>query len=252
MKKITSRSPLRLLALTVLTCVLVSAACGVGGATVEEVASPTPAPPPDPSHILQNAADRFQALDFFTFIMTHENGGTPIAFGLVMEDVTGQVVAPDRLEAEIGAWAGGFFFDVSLVAIGEETWLTNPFTDEFEIIERGIVSAALLDPKTGISGIIRDAKDPVLEGETSIEGIPTYHVTSVIDSAQLTSIAPGAEPGLPIDVGLWVGIDDSLVYKIHMIGPMSSDEDPDITRTILPSDFDIPAEIQPPPLPPDS
>ncbi len=252
MKKTTLRSTLLLLAITTLTCVLVAAACGVGGAGVEEVATPTPTPPPDPSLILQDAADRFQALDFFTFTMSHENGGTPIAFGLLMEDVTGQVVAPDRLEAEIGAWAGGFFFDVSLVAIGEETWLTNPFTDEFEIIERGIVSAALLDPKTGISGIIRDAKDPVLAGETSLDGIPTYHVTSVIDSAQLTSIAPGAEPGLPIDVGLWVGVDDSLVYKIHMIGPMSSDEDPNITRTILPSDFDIPTEIQPPPLPPDS
>ena len=103
--------------------------------------------------------------------MTHENGGTPIAFGLLMEDVTGQVVAPDRLKADIGAWAGGFFFDVSLIAIGEETWLTNPFTDEFELIERGIVSSALLDPATGISGIIRDAKDPVLEGETSLDGI---------------------------------------------------------------------------------
>ena len=27
---------------------------------------------------------------------------------------------------------------------------------------------------------------------------------------------------------------------------MSSDEDPNITRTIIPSDFDIPAEIEPP------
>ena len=243
MNKTSLRSTLLLLAIAALTCVLVAVACGTGGVDVD---TPSPTPPPDPSVILESAADRFEALQFFTFIMTHENGGTPIAFGLLMEDVTGQVAAPDRLKADIGAWAGGFFFDVSLIAIGEETWLTNPFTDEFELIERGIVSSALLDPATGISGIIRDAKDPVLEGETSIEGVPTYHVTSVIDSAQLTSIAPGAEPGLPIDVGIWVGIDDSLVYKIHMFGPMSSDEDPNITRTILPSDFDIPAEIAPP------
>ena len=245
MNKTTLRSTFLLLAIAALACILFVAACGTGGGVTTE-STPSPTPPPDPSVILQAAADRFQALQFFSFIMTHENGGTPIAFGLLMEDVTGQVVAPDRLKADIGAWAGGFFFDVSLIAIGEETWLTNPFTDEFELIEKGIVSSALLDPATGISGIIRDAKDPVLEGETSIEGVPTYHVTSVIDSAQLTSIAPGAEPGLPIDVGIWVGIDDSLVYKIHMFGPMSSDEDPNITRTILPSDFDIPAEIAPP------
>ena len=243
MNKTSLRSTLLLLAIAALTCVLVAVACGTGGVDVD---TPSPTPPPDPSVILESAADRFEALQFFTFIMTHENGGTPIAFGLLMEDVTGQVAAPDRLKADIGAWAGGFFFDVSLIAIGEETWLTNPFTDEFEVIERGIVSSALLDPATGISGIIRDAKDPVLEGEASLEGIPTYHITSVIDSGQLTSIAPGAEPGLPIDVGIWVGIDDSLVYKIHMFGPMSSDEDPNITRTILPSDFDIPAEIAPP------
>ena len=251
MNKTSLRSTFLLLAIAALFCLLFASACGTGGGVTTE-STPFPTPPPDPSAILQAAADRFETLQFFTFIMTHENGGTPIAFGLLMEDVTGQVVAPDRLKADIGAWAGGFFFDVSLIAIGEETWLTNPFTDEFELIERGIVSSALLDPATGISGIIRDAKDPVLEGEASLEGIPTYHITSVIDSGRLTSIAPGAEPGLPIDVGIWVGIDDSLVYKIHMFGPMSSDEDPNITRTILPSDFDIPAEIEPPPLSSDS
>ena len=251
MRKAQLHPALSVIAIATLTCVLVAAACGIGGQEVSTIA-PSPTPPPDPSVILQAAADRFQALQFFSFIMTHENGGTPIAFGLLMEDVTGQVVAPDRLKADIGAWAGGFFFDVSLIAIGEETWLTNPFTDEFELIEKGIVSSALLDPATGISGIIRDAKDPVLEGETSLDGISTYHLTSTIDSGQLTSISPIAESGYPILVGIWVGLDDSLVYKIRLEGRLSAEEEPDIIRTILPSDFDIPAEIAPPPLGPDS
>ena len=251
MNKTSLRFTLLILAIVTLTCVLVAAACGMGGQEVSTI-TPSPTPPPDPSVILQAAADRFQALQFFSFIMTHENGGTPIAFGLLMEDVTGQVVAPDRLEADIGAWAGGFFFDVSLIAIGEETWLTNPFTDEFELIEKGIVSSALLDPATGISGIIRDANDPVLEGETSLDGISTYHISSTIDSGQLTSISPIAESGYPILVGIWVGLNDSLVYKIRLEGRLSAEEEPDIIRTILPSDFDIPAEIAPPPLGPDS
>ena len=221
------------------------AACG---STEPDTPTPTPPPAPDPVAILQRAADRFEALEFFKFTMLHENGGTPIAFGLVMEDVTGDVAAPDRLRADIGAFAGNLFFDVTLVAIGDRTFLTNPFTKEYEEIDGGIISSALLDPATGISGIIRDAVDPVLEGEADIEGAPTYHVTSVIDSAQLTSIAPAAEPGLPIDVGIWVGRDDSLVYKILMVGPMSSDEEPDITRTILISDFDSPVEIAMPDL----
>ena len=245
MNKTTLRSTFLLLAIAALACILFVAACGTGGGVTTE-STPSPTPPPDPSVILQAAADRFQALQFFSFIMTHENGGTPIAFGLLMEDVTGQVVAPDRLKADIGAWAGGFFFDVSLIAIGEETWLTNPFTDEFELIEKGIVSSALLDPATGISGIIRDANDPVLESETSLDGIPTYHISSTIDSGQLTSISPIAESGYPILVGIWVGLDDSLVYKIRLEGRLSAEEEPNIIRTILPSDFDIPAEIAPP------
>ncbi len=222
------------------------------GTAEPEAPTPTPPPAPDPVVILADAADRFEALDFFKFTMTHENGGTPIAFGLVMEDVTGDVAAPDRLQAEIGAFAGNLFFDVTLVAIGDRTFLTNPFTKEFEEIEGGVISSALLDPTTGISGIIRDAVDPVLEGEAEVDGAATYHITSIIDSAQLTSIAPSAEPGLPIDVGIWIGRDDSLVYRIHMVGPMASDEAPDITRTILPSDFDIPVEIAMPDLGADS
>ena len=231
------------------SCVAFGIVCGTKD---PEGPTPTPPPAPDPIAILQNAADRFETLEFFKFTMVHENGGTPIAFGLVMEDVTGDVAAPDRLQAEIGAFAGNLFFDVTLVAIGDRTFLTNPFTKEFEEIEGGIISSALLDPTTGISGIIRDAVDPVLVGEENMEDVTTYHITSVIDSAQLTSIAPSAEPGLPIDVGIWVGTDDSLVYRIHMVGPMSSDEAPDITRTILPSDFDISVEIAMPDLGTDS
>lgn len=234
-----------LLTVAVISCFAALISCG---ANQPEVPTTTPPPDPDPVAILVNAADRFEALEFFKFTMTHENGGTPIAFGLVMEDVTGDVAAPDRLQAAIGAFAGNLFFDVTLVAIGDRTFLTNPFTKEFEEIEGGVISSALLDPTTGISGIIRDAVDPVLEGESEIEGVTTYHVTSVIDSAQLTSIAPSAEPGLPIEVGIWIGKDDSFVYKIHMFGPMSSDEEPNITRTIRPSDFDIPVEIAMPDL----
>ena len=232
-----------------LGCIALGIACGT---QESETPNPTPPPAPDPVVILQNAADRFEALEFFKFTMLHENGGTPIAFGLVMEDVTGDVAAPDRLQAEIGAFAGNLFFDVTLIAIGDRTFLTNPFTKEFEEIEGGIISSALLDPTTGISGIIRDAVDPVLEGQAELDGVATYHITSVIDSAQLTSIAPAAVPGLPIDVGIWVGRDDSLVYKIHMVGPMSPDEEPNITRTILPSEFDIPVDISMPDLDPDS
>ena len=235
--------------LVLLTCAAVIAACG----TAEpDNPAPTPPPAPDPVAILQDAADRFEALEFFKFTMLHENGGTPITFGLVMEDVTGDVAAPDRLQADIGAFAGNLFFDVTLVAIGDRTFLTNPFTKEFEEIDGGVISSALLDPATGISGIIRDAVDPVLEGEADIDGAQTYHLTSVIDSAQLTSIAPSAEPGLPIEVGIWIGKDDSLVYKIYMVGPMSSDEETNITRTILISAFDIPVEIAMPDLEADS
>lgn len=238
-----------LAAVLALGCIAIGVACG----TAEpETPTLTPPPAPDPVAILQSAADRFEALKFFKFTMLHENGGTPIAFGLVMEDVTGDVAAPDRLQAEIGAFAGNLFFDVTLVAIGDRTFLTNPFTKAYEEIDGGIISSALLDPTTGISGIIRDAVEPVLEGEAEMEGVLTYHITSVIDSAQLTSIAPSAEPGLPIDVGIWIGRDDSLVYRIHMVGPMSSDEEPDIARTILPSAFDIPVEIAIPELGADS
>ena len=105
MNKTSLRSTFLLLAIAALFCLLFASACGTGGGVTTE-STPSPTPPPDPSVILQAAADRFQALQFFTFTMTHENGGTPIAFGLLMEDVVGQVVAPDRLKADIGAWAG--------------------------------------------------------------------------------------------------------------------------------------------------
>ena len=240
-----------LLLVFALALALLASACGTGGPNAVAITA-TPEPTPDPASILETAADTFQELRFFSFVMTHENGGTPIAFGLVMEDVAGQVAAPDRLKAEVGAWAGSFFFDVSLVAIDQDTYLTNPFTDEFEKIDGGIISSALLDPATGIGGIIRDARDPVLQGEVSLDGVATYHITSTIDSGQLTSISPSAQPGIPIDVGIWIGKDDSYVYKIWMDGQLSDDEEAEIIRIITLSDFGVPVEIEVPSLGSDS
>ena len=248
LSRLTNLSVLAAIAVVVVLGACAQAAEAPASEPTEPSPTPSPTPTPDPAAILKVAADKFDALRYFSFEMTHENGGTPTAFGLLMEDVTGQVAAPDRLAADIGARSGSFFIDVSVIAIGTQTYMTNPFTHEFEAIDEGIVSAALLDPATGIGGIMRGVETPTLEAEPVEDGVPMYHITSTLDSGLLKAITPSAEPGLPIHVGIWIGVNDSNVYRIRLEGPVSSEEAPEIIRTISMSDFDVPVDIEEPEL----
>ena len=108
--------------------------------------TPSPTPPPSAEAILAASGERMAALDSFRFRLSHENGGTPLAIGLVVTDVEGDVVKPDGLRVSLGATFSGFFVELKLVAVEGVTYMTDPVTQEWEIQEAGVNPLAFFDP----------------------------------------------------------------------------------------------------------
>ena len=202
--------------------------------------------------ILSKAAERFESLQSFHFKMTHEGGGTPIALGLEMETVEGDVVSPDRMAVAIEAKASGLFFEVDAIAIGDNTYMTNPFTQKFGDFSDIITPGGFFDPAEGVGSIIANATNPSVFSIETLNGVSVYRLGGSVRSEDLQSISTTATEGHILAAELWIGEEDFLVRKLTLDGRITEKEEDGIVRTITISGFDQAVTIERPDLNGDS
>lgn len=219
---------------------LSAVACGSAA-----VSTLTP-PSLDAAAIFAKAAQRFESLESFSFRLTHEGGGTPITGGLEVEVAEGVVLNPDRAQINIEAVVGGGFVRVKAITIGDDVYLTNPFTGKFELLSTSDAPTGFFDPSGGVGAIMMDTKEASLIGQEEAEGTLTFHLTGTIDSSALQSITGSAIEGSPIQAHVWIGTEDFLVRRITLTGRITAAEKDGITRTIILFDFNKPVSIEPP------
>jgi hypothetical protein len=207
--------------------------------------SATPEGPVTADDVLQEAAEQSAKLMTFHFVLTHENGFTPLPLNLELESAEGDVVVPDRLAADVEAEAVGLNVRVKVVGIDDRTWVTNPFTRDWEELG-GTNIRDFADPAALVSGLLPSIKDPELGPGGSVDGVHTHLITGSIDSGALQDALGIAEPGREVGVEAWIGLDDMLPRRVRLIGPLSDAESPDVVRQVELSRFDEPVEIMPP------
>lgn len=225
---------------------ITSTACGEADPTATPTPSPTP--PPTAEDILADSGESMAALDSFNFRLSHENGGTPLAIGLVVSDVEGDVVKPDGLRVSLGATFSGFFVEMQLVALEGVTYMTDPVTQAWEIQDAGVNPLAFFDPATGIDSIMSDLAEPSLQGQETLEGVTTHHISGKLPSDSLVPLLSTVTPDLTVDTEVWVGVDDSYLRKVVFRGVAVSGDAENIVRTITLSSFNQASEIEAPTL----
>ncbi len=195
--------------------------------------------------IIAKAAPRFGEVESFHFDLQQENGRTPIAMGLELDAASGDVIPPDRLEMTIEATFNQMFVESGLITVGEKTYMRNPLNKNWEELSDDFQAVTLFQPETGIKAVMKSATGlSIIDAET-FGGICCYHLKGIIQSESLDAIAVGhAAEGLSVPVELWIGTDDFLLRKVTFTGQICEDEDPDIKRTLVVSDFNQPVEIE--------
>ena len=210
--------------------------------------TPSPTPPPSAEDILADSGHRMAALDSFRFGLSHENGGTPLAMGLVVTDVEGDVVKPDGLRVSLGATFSGFFVELKLIAVEGVTYMTDPVTQAWEVQEAGVNPLAFFDPATGIDSIMSDLAEPDLLGQETLDGVATHHIGGKLPSDSLVPLLSTVTPDLTVDTEVWIGEDDSYLRRVVFRGVAVAGDAENIVRTIVLSTFNQAAEIEAPPL----
>jgi hypothetical protein len=226
----------------VLAALPLAVACGGDG----EEAGPTPAALPPAEEVLPKVVERAGALESFHFRLEHEGGLSPIPLGLKLKTADGDVIVPDRMQAELEAEAGGALVRVEVIGIGEEGWITNPFSREWQPLPRGTTISAIFDPAAGINAVAGSLQEVRVAGVEKAGGHDTYLLEGQVDSGVLEAAAPIAEPGLTVTVKIWADIEDYTIRQVRLEGPFAPEEPAAIVRILFLSRFDEPVSIEPP------
>jgi LppX/LprAFG-like lipoprotein len=237
--------PTQRLCLTFLSAsLLLAAACQSGLVGSSAKATPTPTP----RERLDAAAKKMQAVNAFHFLLTHQNGVSTIANGLEMSRAEGDFQAPDRFKAAVKASFQTFPVSVSVINAGNQTWITNPLQagEHYQPLPNGPQTTEILDPNHGLLKAAEDMRDPKLTGTENIGSVETLLIAGNVDAGGLRAIATDAEAGRLVPAQIWLGKNDSLVYRVRLNGPLSASEPKNIVRQIDLSQFNEKIDIAPP------
>lgn len=205
----------------------VLAGAGCGGNAAKNV---------EPKELMARSADRMDRAQSFHFDLSHENGTTEIVRGLQMTTATGDVVGRDRLRLDVKAKAGPLNVAVGIIVLPDGSYITNPLTGRWE--REQISIASFFDPAIGVTALMRAATEPRVAGQEKVNGVQTYRVEAKVDSGDLDLFAASAPAGSKVTARLWIGVDEPLVYRIEIDGPVNPGEASTILRRLDLTRFD--------------
>lgn len=212
------------------------------------VAQATPIPRPDPKTLLDESATNLEGAKSFHYTLEHERGTTPIVLSMQMTRAEGDVVRPDRLRADVDATLAGQKLKFKLVSVGDNAKITNPLNpNRYQPLPEGTKVSNVFDPAAGASAALRNAQNPQITGEDTIDGRKVWKVEGNVDAATLKALTALAEPGYIVKGTAWVGQETKQVYRIRLEGPLGSDDNKDVVRVMTLSRYNDAIEITPVP-----
>lgn len=223
--------------LVLLLGVLLLAACGGDDEA-------PPADLPEATTVLEGAATRMEQVRSLHFVLDHEEGTTEIVRGIAMSHAEGDVVAPDSMQATLEGGLGPVNFEVGVVIIGEDAWIQNPLNRRWETED--ITIDEVFDPREGVVALVRSAQSPTVADIEEVDGVDCYRVEATLDSGDLTLLPEDPAPGRSVPTVAWIGVEDQLVRRIELRGPVARGESDELVRRLTLSRFDEDIAIVPP------
>jgi hypothetical protein len=199
-----------------------------------------------PEEVVAKASDAMKTVTSVHFKVESTKGMMAIGTGLVAKSIEGDVVKPDRLQGKAVSTFGRVTVEINFVFVGGNGFITNPITKRWEALPGAAQATNLLDPDRGASRLIREVTNLKKQSNETIDGVDCYHLTGDVSATSVAGLV-GTKASVPkLSGDLWVGASDFLLRQIHLVGPVSTDEPPEIERVVSLSSFNESVVINPP------
>lgn len=193
-----------------LALVLALAACGGG--------------PPDAAKVYADAGEKMAALT--SYHMTGEERGE----GGVIATFEADFVPPDKFQLTQD--------DSILISIGNQIYLSPPESPDYFTVPQDQFSGPV-DAAAFLTALTTQISDLTYLGEEAIGGVSTHHLQGTLAAELLELVEAGEEHTGSVTLDLWVGVEDSLVYRYLWLEAGQ-------TTTLTLSRFDEPITIAAP------
>lgn len=212
----------------------------VGVTPAREAVTPTPTPI-NPQAVLEQSGAAMTTIRSFRFRLEHNTYGTPMAQNLILMSVKGHVIKPDKLSLEFVGSLGNFAMRGNVITIGDQTFMTNPLNDEWQVLRDQVSPLAFFDPAQGISAMMSQVTEPVVLDLHRNE----VHIGGRLPASALSPLFGQTSDGV-IDVELTISLQDSYLTEVVLDGRITEAEPEGVVRTIVLDQFNDPTVIEPP------
>jgi hypothetical protein len=224
--------------LSVALLIPLALACGGNGGDSSDGVNAT--------EVLSQSAAAVRDIDTLHFVLEHENGTTTLPFAIgELVGAEGDVIVPDKLSGELRAKASSVSVRVEVIGIGNDTWITNPFSRRWEKLP-DIKVGDIANPTALIDALVQNIQNAEVTGRQDVDGTPSDRLEGTVDSGVLAGTLPGAEAGHELKVTLWVSNEDHLPRRARIQGRLSAEEPENIVRQLDLSKYNEPVQIDPP------
>ena len=199
--------------------------------------------PVDVNDLLRRSGEATAQLDTFHFRLEHNEGGsTPFSDILDLTEAEGEIVSPDSMSVNFsGTFGGAFAVRLSLIAVGDATYMTNPLTSAWTEVPDEVSPVGFFDPQRGIEAMMTGVQNPALVSNTQTE----YVISGDLDTQALEPIFDTTQPGT-VRVEVTLHKETLFIKQAVIEGRLTAGEPEGVVRTITLSRFDEPMTISPP------
>jgi hypothetical protein len=199
-----------------------------------------------PKEVLDRAADAVEGLNTAHFALDQQSGSMQLATGLQIGNAEGDVQRPDRLQMKFTLRLGGISAESALIAIGEDLYISNPLSGQWQKAPSNAAAPRVLDKERGISNLLRRVEDPRKIGNEQLDGRQTQHLQGRVLSTTFAQLT-GAQPqGDAVTGDVWIGADDYLPRQVRLEGALAAGDTASTVRVLKFSKFNEPVSIERP------
>ena len=154
-----------------------------------------------------------QALESFHFRLDHQEGYTSL-MNLALSEAEGDIVKPDRMSVDLAGGSGGFLIKSGLIVLGDDSFMINPLTAEWEAVPKEASPLGFFDPQEGIVSMMAAVEAPVLTG---FDG-RIYSIEGDLPADALSPLIGPTLDGATVSIDVAISVDGYYLERVVFVG----------------------------------